>query len=384
MRWTTFLFLIVVTAVVGWAAYWAWVEQQQAHEASAPAATDLFGNFASRVNEVARITARSAEATVTVGRNADGVWTVAEKGDYPANPDKVRETVLGLAGLAVVEPMTANPDYFDRLGLRDVAVEGSKAVEVTLADGAGTALATVLRGDTRDYASGSQPGTFYVRMPGEDQTWLVEGTFQPAADPVEWIDKSVPEVTRERVMRLEVHHPDGTAFSASRADPDGTLALDTPPEGAEVKTSEVNRIAGALAYFYFDDVRPADPATEAVAVTLTLRTFDGLVVTARTVRERGETGDDDDGGDGWVTFSAELDEALATAAAEAARTATAEAGGDEAETTEDDPLETLRAEVAGITDRHAGWAYKVSSYSADTLTRRLGDVIEEPEPDAAE
>ena len=69
-------------------------------------------------------------------RGEDGSWAVAEKDGYPADVEKVRQTLISLAEARIVEPKTANPDFYDRLGVEGVEDEaaGGLAVMLTGAD----------------------------------------------------------------------------------------------------------------------------------------------------------------------------------------------------------------------------------------------------------
>ena len=75
-------------------------------------------------------------------RDGDG-WFVAEKGNYPAAAGKVRQIVLGMADLALVEPKTR--PIHPRLEVDDPGK--GKSTLVTLKDKAGTPLAELIIGN---------------------------------------------------------------------------------------------------------------------------------------------------------------------------------------------------------------------------------------------
>jgi hypothetical protein len=68
-----------------------------------------------------------------------GRWAVVEKGNYPAAPGKLRQLLLGLADLTLVEPKTERPELFARLDLNDPA--NGKSTEIRLNDRPGQTLA---------------------------------------------------------------------------------------------------------------------------------------------------------------------------------------------------------------------------------------------------
>src|SRR5438045_1055542 len=62
----------------------------------------------------------------------NGSWAVVEKGNYPAAQAKMRQLLLGLADLTLVEPKTERPELFARLDLDDPA--NGKATDLKLND----------------------------------------------------------------------------------------------------------------------------------------------------------------------------------------------------------------------------------------------------------
>src|SRR5258708_21640240 len=49
----------------------------------------------------------------------DGRWTVAERGDYPADVSKLRKLLLALSDAKIVEEKTSNPANYPVIGLED-------------------------------------------------------------------------------------------------------------------------------------------------------------------------------------------------------------------------------------------------------------------------
>ena len=91
---------------------------------------DLGGDL-DRITEVSVIGAGS-QPVATLTRGEDGGWSVAEKDSYPADVEKVRQTLIGLAEARIVEPKTANPDFYDRLGVEGVEDDAAGGVAVML------------------------------------------------------------------------------------------------------------------------------------------------------------------------------------------------------------------------------------------------------------
>src|SRR5947208_1595540 len=77
----------------------------------------------------------------------NGSWAVVEKGNYPAAQAKMRQLLLGLADLTLVEPKTERPELFARLDLDDPA--NGKATDLKLNDRIGQTVAELVVGKRR-------------------------------------------------------------------------------------------------------------------------------------------------------------------------------------------------------------------------------------------
>ncbi len=73
----------------------------------------LLPNLAGDMNTVTALSVRrgSAKPSVTM-HEKDGHWTVAERGDYPADVSKVRKLLLALSDAKIIEEKTSNPASF--------------------------------------------------------------------------------------------------------------------------------------------------------------------------------------------------------------------------------------------------------------------------------
>lgn len=375
MRRTSFLILGLLTvAAVAGAVYVLTARDIVSTPALGPE-TAFYPELLDEVNAVTRIAVRSAEDSVTVeraGTDESARWQVVERGGYPADPGKVREVVIGTATLQLVETKTANPALFDRLQLRDLDQDGSEALEISLSEADGQTLAHYLRGKTASFGTGGQQDRLFVRRIGENQTWLAEGKLDVTADAASWLDRSMPQVAQNRVKRVVISHADGETVEISR---DSATVRDftylTMPDGVEAKQFSINNTASALDFVSFEDVRPATEVSFADPVTARYETFDGLTVTVTIARPQ-----DDDQDENWVRFAAAADPAAVPA-----ETA-AEGDAETSREAEDQQARDVVAEAAEIEARYGGWAYRVSTYMADRLTRRGTALYEEPEPAA--
>ena len=72
----------------------------------------IFQNLA--VNDVTKIQIRSAAGTVTLEKKGDE-WRVAERDDYPADFEKIRDLIKTLWALKAGQEMQVGPSQFGRL-----------------------------------------------------------------------------------------------------------------------------------------------------------------------------------------------------------------------------------------------------------------------------
>lgn len=349
----------------------------------------LLPGLADRINDVDEIRVeRGGEKVVaTLHRSTDG-WTVGEAGGYPADWPRLRSLLAAFARARVVEPKTANPEYFDRLGLGDIADEDSGAVRIRI--GTGEDAAVVLVGDTASNRDGQ-----YVRLEGEERAWLVDRLLDVPRETRDWLDRKIVDIAETEVVEVGIRHPDGERVvlkKASADDPD--FVLQDVPEGREVQSSwTLNAPGGGLAGLRLDEVRRAEDVAFEAPVHLTVLTADGLRVEAELAEAEEKH---------WIRLRAEALEPAAPADGEDEREPAAEEpAGQEAEAEAETETETEKtaapeaeggqqseddtskadpsARAAVINDRVGGWVYAIPQYKYDVLTRRLDALLKPTE-----
>lgn len=345
--------LATVAAVAG--AGWALNRQPEVRTEIATGGP-LFPTLMDRVNDVTRIELVSAKGVATVARDGER-WIVLQKDGYPADANLVKATVVGVAQTSIVDARTALPDLYDRIGVQDPDAKGSTSTRLSL--GAGDApLASLILGNEAGRGGPGQATTLYVRKAGEAQSWLVRGPAERLeADPMRWVDRTVPRLPRERLASVTIRQPDGSELRLSRPSPaEPTFTATGLPEGAQPKASAIDETTGALGYLTFEDVAKADPAWFTDGTTAVYRSFDGLVLTVRQAKR-------DDAR--WLTVEAAFD-------AEAAKAGTSATGAGAAGLMKPEEVE---AQAKDWRARFAGWAFKVYDAMGETFARKPEDVV---------
>ena len=197
---------VTVVAVVG-AVYVVGQRNAETDRGEAPSARLLPGLLA-KVNDVAQIAVQDAKHKFTVVRQKDETWAMPEKSNYPVKPDAVKKAVVGMAELKALEPRTAKPDLYSKIGVDAPDAKGSESVQVDLKDAAGKEIAGIIAGKTKSFEGDVRPAQIYVRKVGDAQSWLAEGRFEAKPDPIGWLDDEIFKLSRDRVMSVEIDQPD--------------------------------------------------------------------------------------------------------------------------------------------------------------------------------
>ena len=332
----TFIWVAVSTAVA-LAAVAVSLGRDTGYRPVAGAGEKVFPGLLERVNDVARITIENADGKITLENGTQG-WTMKDREGYPARTVKIKRSVLGLAQLQLSEAKTRRQNKYAKLELQDIGAEGVKSKRVKLFDGAGKVVADLLVGKRRGALAGTPGGGLYVRKPGDQQTWLAAGDADFSGSPENWLERKIVNIKGARVQTVVIRHPDGETVKLSKAaEETKDFTLEALPEGKKVILQfDLDAIGKALADLQLDDVKKARGDFDGDTVVATeFLTFDGLFVQVRIIKRDGAH---------WLRL---------------------EATGEAAEE---------------ITARTKGWVYKVSDYTASTLTKRLADLIEDEKP----
>ena len=297
---------------------------------------------AKRLADIGRMALIHGDQKTTLLRAGDG-WSIEERGNYPADTVKVRQTLLALADLRYVEPKTAQPDSYARLEVEDAGGKDSKSTLVTLADDKGALLGEVIVGKHRGDQLGGGEGGVYVRKPGNAQSWLAQGNLDLADTTAAWLSKKILDLPLAQVKQVVLTQPDGSAVTLTRDKPEDKLHLAEMPKDKKLKYESVlDDAAASLAALQLDDVRPAkdfefpkDGVGKAQFVS-----FTGLTLSVELADKDGAS---------WARF-------------------TAAGSGD------------VEKQAADLNTTLSPWIYALASAKAKTLRDKLDDLVEAAKP----
>lgn len=243
-----------------------------------------------RVNSVS--IRKGAATTVTVHKQGSR-WTVAERGEYPADVAKLRKLLFALESAKTVEPKTADPASYGVLGVANPAEAGG-GTEIVL--GGTAAPVALIVGKSAGRGS-------YVRRSGEAGSWLIEPAISFETEPQYWIDSTVLEIPAASIQRIEVKPAGGAAYAWRRTDPkEDKFELEgVPRDRTPLDSKMLPPVGGAFAALHAEDVATASGIEFNEAATATVTLSDGDIVTITG----GVAGDKR-----WITVSSTQDATL--------------------------------------------------------------------------
>jgi hypothetical protein len=204
-------------------------------------------------------------------------WVLPERGNYPASFEVVKQTLVALAALETIEPKTDSPELYSYVGL-DAPPQGA-GVAVTLSGDKGKVVADVILG--KAVPRGDDGIGLFVRKLGDKQSWLVKSPAEIKTNATDWMDKTVIAVARDRIASVTVEPASGPAYTVSRATPkDDNFTVSPLPKGRTLSYAGAGDSAATmLGDFSFDDIKPVMAVDFSSAAHMTVRSFDGLIVT---------------------------------------------------------------------------------------------------------
>lgn len=314
------------------------------YEAEVQDEMKFFTNFRDHMNDVTAIR-MIAKGQVFNVEKVNDQWLLPDRHAYPVGIDKVRDIVLNASELEILEKKTDDPERLDVLGLDDPQKEESEAVQITLYDQSGTALADFVVGKRR--RNGGR--TFYARNVDESQAYLVKGDGWLTLDlsPGHWLNSESFRVDKDRVEKVTFKYPDkkNKDFTIARSHAGARkFRIDDLGKRKIISDSDVTDAAFSISSMALVGVAPASHIdfSPKETVTTIYKMFDGMEVTFQSTEDKD--------GDRWVKIEA-----------------TADGPGVKPETRDD---------AAQINRTVKDWVYIISKESAKLLTSKLEELTE--------
>jgi hypothetical protein len=216
-----------------------------------------FPKLVERINDVGAIEITTVDHRFTItGEGED--WGIEEKNGYSVKRETVRNFILEIAYLRLVEGKTALPERYGHLQVEDPTAEEAESRGIRILAGDGDALGAGVIGRRKFFLYVDGRGGTYLRREGDERAWLAEGEVTFGRTPSDWLDRNVFELDAKQVKRYTIQHPDGETVIGERPTAGEKMEIAGLPEDREYKTdNEADRLAIVVERFEFADVEPA-------------------------------------------------------------------------------------------------------------------------------
>lgn len=225
-------------------------------------------------------------------------WSVAERGDYPADVAKLHRLLLSLGDAKIVEEKTSDPANYPIIGVEDPTKAGASGTEITVSAADGKHALIV----GKPIGSGT-----FVRRASEPKSYSVQPAIFVEADPKAWIDTRLIDIPSASIASVEFKPASGPGYTLRRIKPkeDG-FALEHVPAGR--KALDANALAPSattLSGLTVEDVAAAKDIDFSRPAEAVFTLADGSVITLEGVAV---------GDKRWVSVRGAKDPALAAKA----------------------------------------------------------------------
>lgn len=348
----TFYTLAAVTGVALLATGAAIASQYGAYSIDRPTDPTFFPGLSENRGDVAKLVVETPRYQLELARSGDS-WVVASQGNYPVNATQVANLIDGLANLRPFEAKTSNPELFPEVWVEDLDAEDSASSYLAAETAAGEPLGAMIVGKISNSIGFNPLGGTFVRKPGEDQVWLAEGRVGIPLSLTDWFPQIV-HVSGPDLRHITIREGGEVVYEADKVDI--TLGryelISVVDPGIEgdliVNDTNIKQLGQGVVSTTFDQARAAsEVAFDDSDRIVTFETAKSLTLAVQLHEQDGNT---------WVKY-----------------TATAPEGSDGA------------AQAAQITERTAGFAFKLPPYRQNPLSMEIASLVEpRPAEDAPE
>lgn len=241
------------------------------------APTEFLPGFADNVKNAASIHVAGHGGEFDVAFRG-GKWVLPGHGNYPADFDQVRHTLIGLAALQAIAHKTDRADWQHYVNL-DTPPQGN-GTEFIVKSASGQTLASLITGTTEQLGDPNGTIGLFVRHIGDNQTYLARSVFTPAGDLLSWVNTSVIDLGAARIQQVTVTPPRGKGYTVTRAkDSDLKFSLANRPKTGTPNQQMIDAVPYAVSSFSLEDVQPVASVDFTAASHAVGKGFDGLVIT---------------------------------------------------------------------------------------------------------
>jgi hypothetical protein len=302
-------------------------------------------------NKIASIVLGTGDEQVILMRSG-GRFVVANKGDYPAMITEINGVIAACLDIKTSEFVTANPANHADLGV----TEAEAAHVIKLFGSDGNPITGVLISRRNPDKSGG-----YVRLISSNDVYLTIDRPWPARlRDMDFIDTNLIGVEKDKIASVTVTSPDGSYTLAKTVG--SVIELDNMPEGKKLKDTEYDQVFYAIESLSFEDVKKESPDTADMKFdsAYICRLDDSTVYTLSVAKQDEKT---------YVKCEAMFtDQTLVTKK---------DSVESEEELKKKEAILLARDSARTFSEKHVGWIYQIPKSKADSITKKLEDLLED-------
>ncbi len=294
----------------------------------------VFTDLNASLDQVTQVRINLGQQAVSLEKQA-GDWRVVDRKGYSADMPQVSRLLRSLADMVYLEPKTSRPERFVSLSLANKDAQQGAATYVELQ--APNQLWSLLVG-----AAPVNRGGQYIRLPAQDQAWLVDQRLMLDSSPAQWLSPVILNVDSEQVKTVILSRQNAGMvkignISAASGEIENARVTNLPGDVSVTYTGAADEVTRALVNLRLQDVQALNNIDWQDAIAAQFELVDNKTLLIRGVMVAGEC---------WISVSLGSDFS---------------------------PQERL---IYGLGDDVEQWAYKVSQYNYQLLARQMVDFIE--------
>jgi len=294
----------------------------------------VFTDLNASLDQVTQVRINLGQQAVSLEKQA-GEWRVVDRKGYSADMPQVSRLLRSLADMVYLEPKTSRPERFVSLSLANKDAQQGAATYVELQ--APNQLWSLLVG-----AAPVNRGGQYIRLPAQDQAWLVDQRLMLDSSPAQWLSPVILNVDSEQVKTVILSRQNAGMvkignISAASGEIENARVTNLPGDVSVTYTGAADEVTRALVNLRLQDVQALNNIDWQDAIAAQFELVDNKTLLIRGVMVAGEC---------WISVSLGSDFS---------------------------PQERL---IYGLGDDVEQWAYKVSQYNYQLLARQMVDFIE--------
>jgi hypothetical protein len=338
---------VVAAAMLAWAVFQAQWANRKPSQPDVP--KYLIQGLAQE--KIAAIEMVAEKDKIRLARGEKG-FVVATKDNYPAKTNEINVILAACLDLKPAELKTDNKANHADLGVTDETAR----YKVLLQDADSKTVAGFWMSKPNE-----QTNEVYVRPKDSDKVYRVAENNWPYLSPMDFVEKELTNPNRDEIVKVTVTVPEG-GYVLDKPD-QGNIALEKMPEGKQFKASEYKSVFEAIAGLSLEDVQKESDKTADLKFdsSYVAQLKDSTVYTLSIAKKDEKF---------FIKCDAVFTDTTKVEIDRSVKDSEEELKKKEAKLLAHDKAVTF-------SQKHKGWIYTIPSYKAQSMTKKLADLLED-------